>query len=119
MSMHDSHADYRIFVIPGRVPIGQCRVRPRFSNSGNENTTVNERRRRMDTRLSDVCGEGSVMLTRDQWRTVIAALDGDESQRDDAFDALQLWAPPRWLEELDEEEETRIRSQDADPDVVR
>lgn len=73
----------------------------------------------MENTLNDLCGEGSVMLTRDKWRAVIAALDGDESQRDDAFDALQRWAPPRWLEELDEEEEQRARRDAAGRDDGR
>lgn len=49
--------------------------------------------------------EGSVTLSRDGWWSVMAALEGDESQRDDAFDALQRWAPRPWLEELDAQEQ--------------
>lgn len=42
---------------------------------------------------------GSVVLSRDRWQLVIDALEGDESCRDGAFDALQRWAPPAWLAE--------------------
>lgn len=55
---------------------------------------------------------GAVLLCYDGWRAVMAAMDGDDSQRDEAFDALQRWAPPAWLEELDEEEE-RLRRPDV------
>lgn len=47
-------------------------------------------------------GEGSVVLSREQWQAVMDALEGDHSCRDDAFDALQRWAPAPWLEGLDE-----------------
>lgn len=48
-------------------------------------------------------GEGSVMLTRDGWFAVMGVLEGDDTQRDDAFDALQRWAPSSWLAVLDED----------------
>lgn len=44
-------------------------------------------------------------LSRDGWWAIMTALEGDESQRGDAFDALQRWAPRPWLEALDEQEE--------------
>lgn len=50
-------------------------------------------------------GEGSVVLSRDGWFAVMGALEGDDSQRDDAFDALQRWAPRPWLAVLDEDVE--------------
>lgn len=50
-----------------------------------------------------------MVLSYDDWRAVMAALEGDESQRDDAFDVLQRWAPGPWLEELEDEEE-RMRA---------
>lgn len=49
----------------------------------------------------DEISRGSVVLSRDRWQIVIDALEGDESCRDDAFDALQRWAPPAWLAEQD------------------
>lgn len=47
-------------------------------------------------------GEGSVTLSRDDWQAVMNVLEGDESSRDAAFDALQRWAPRRWLAALDD-----------------
>lgn len=49
----------------------------------------------------DTISRGSVVLSRDRWQLVMDALEGDESCRDDAFDALQRWAPPVWLDEQD------------------
>jgi|GEM_PF-5751203 len=49
--------------------------------------------------------EGNVVLSREGWLAVMTALEGDHSRRDDAFDALQRWAPRRWLAELDEDVE--------------
>ena len=57
--------------------------------------------------------EGSVTLSRDGWWAVVAALEGDASQRDDAFDALQRWAPRPWLEALDEKEERERAAREA------
>lgn len=48
-------------------------------------------------------GPGTVVLGREAWQTVIDALEGNESKLDDAFDALQRWAPPRWLQDQKEE----------------
>lgn len=47
---------------------------------------------------------GSVTLFYDGWHAVLAALDGDISQRDEAFDALHKWAPRPWLEALEQRE---------------
>lgn len=66
----------------------------------------------MESSVAEVYSEGSVMLCREGWWAVMAALEGDESQRDDAFDALQHWAPRPWLEQWDELEE-RERCRDA------
>ena len=43
-------------------------------------------------------GQGAVMLSRDGWQLVMAALEGDEASRDAAFDVLQRRAPPAWLD---------------------
>lgn len=45
-------------------------------------------------------GEGSIILNRDRWLAVMAALEGYDGHRDAAFDALQLWAPQTWLNEV-------------------
>lgn len=58
--------------------------------------------------------QGSMLLCYDGWRAVMAAMEGDESQRGDAFDALQRWAPPAWLEELEREEEHAWATSDPD-----
>lgn len=55
----------------------------------------------MDTEDPRPIGQGSVTLTRDNWQVVMDALEGDDSRRDDAFDVLQRWAPPDWLEAHD------------------
>lgn len=55
----------------------------------------------MDTGGERPIGQGSVLLTRDNWQLVMDALEGDEASRDEAFDVLQRWAPPAWLETHD------------------
>lgn len=47
-------------------------------------------------------GQGCVALGREAWQTVIDALEGNESKLDDAFDVLQRWAPPRWIQAQEE-----------------
>lgn len=49
-------------------------------------------------------GHGTVALHYDDWHAVLAALEGDTSQQDDAFDALQRWAPRTWLDAFDSPE---------------
>lgn len=48
--------------------------------------------------------DGGVTLSRADWWVVMAALAGDESQHGSALDALQRWAPPSWLDALEEHE---------------
>lgn len=38
-------------------------------------------------------------LDREQWQAVVDALDGDDSCRDAALDALNMNAPQAWLDE--------------------
>jgi len=45
--------------------------------------------------------EGSVLLTREGWWAVMTALQGEHTSREEAFDALQKWAPGAWLEALE------------------
>jgi hypothetical protein len=42
-------------------------------------------------------GGESVRLDRDEWRAILAALDGDATRRDDAYDALLRTAPEAWM----------------------
>jgi len=47
-------------------------------------------------------GNGIVALCYDDWHAILAALEGDTSQRDNAFDALHRWVPSGWLDAFDE-----------------
>lgn len=49
--------------------------------------------------------EGSVLLTREGWWAVITALQGEHTSREEAFDALQKWAPGAWLDALEDWEQ--------------
>jgi len=55
----------------------------------------------MDTDERRPIGQGSVTLTRYGWQVVMDALEGDESSVDEAFDVLQRWAPPAWIDAHD------------------
>lgn len=57
--------------------------------------------------------DGSVTLSRADWWAVMTALAGDKSQRDRALDVLQRWAPPPWLDALDEYEMRERVSREA------
>src|SRR5699024_12812907 len=54
-------------------------------------------------------GQGAVMLSRDGWQLVMAALEGDEASRDAAFDVLQRRAPPAWLRSEEHTSELQSR----------
>ncbi|MBA0124294.1 hypothetical protein H0B56_01925 [Haloechinothrix sp. YIM 98757] len=42
--------------------------------------------------------DGHVVLGREEWQAILDALGGDDTQRDEAYDALHRHAPATWFD---------------------